>query len=167
MTTSRASRPMTSSRVNPVARSHASLNSRIRPSRSYTQTSDWVVSVRTRANESPTTNSSLCGCSSSMCGRSILERLGCGKLHGCSFVPRTSPRPAPGPPSSAVLSHERSQAPPGGGPARATGGGAPGAAAGYGPDGAVTQPPGQDEVRRLVPPLALVVAIVAVVADPG
>jgi signal transduction histidine kinase len=32
---------------------------------------------------------------------------------------------------------------------------------------AVTQHPGQDEVRRLVPPLALVVAVVAVVADPG
>ena len=48
---------MTSSRVNPVARSHASLKSRIRPSSSYTHTSDCVVSVRIRANESPMTSS--------------------------------------------------------------------------------------------------------------
>jgi signal transduction histidine kinase len=41
------------------------------------------------------------------------------------------------------------------------------AAAGYVADVAVTVQPGQDEVRRLVPPLALVVAIVAVIADPG
>ncbi len=34
MTTSRALRPSTSARVNPVARSHASLKSRMRPSRS-------------------------------------------------------------------------------------------------------------------------------------
>ena len=40
-------------------------------------------------------------------------------------------------------------------------------AAGYVADVAVTVQPGQDEVRRLVPPLALVVAIVAVIADPG
>jgi hypothetical protein len=64
MTTSRASRPSTFSRVRPVARSQASLKSRIRPSRSYTQTSDWVVSVRILANESPTTNSSVLGNSS-------------------------------------------------------------------------------------------------------
>ena len=48
----------------PVARSHASLNSRIRPSRSSTQTSDCVVSVRILANDSPTGNSSGCGGSS-------------------------------------------------------------------------------------------------------
>ena len=39
--------------------------------------------------------------------------------------------------------------------------------AGYVADVAVTVQPGQDEVRRLVPPLALVVAVVAVIADPG
>ena len=59
ITKSRASRPSSSSRRKPVARSHASLNSRIRPSRSSTQTSDCVVSVRILANDSPTANS--CG----------------------------------------------------------------------------------------------------------
>src|SRR5262245_53216899 len=56
MTNSRASRPTTSSREKPVARSHASLKNRIRPARSSTQMSDFVVSVRTLANSSPRTN---------------------------------------------------------------------------------------------------------------
>ena len=58
ITKSRASRPSSSSRRKPVARSHASLNSRILPSRSSTQTSDCVASVRIRAKDSPTGNSS-------------------------------------------------------------------------------------------------------------
>ena len=57
MTKSRASRPISSWRRKPVARSHASLKSRIRPSRSRTQTSDCVASVRVRAKDSPTGNS--------------------------------------------------------------------------------------------------------------
>src|SRR5947208_2740308 len=57
MTKSRALPPSTSSRVNPVARSQASLKKRIRPSRSSTQTRDCVVSVRTLANSSPRTKS--------------------------------------------------------------------------------------------------------------
>src|SRR3989442_11974986 len=60
MTNSRASTPITSSRVNPVTRSQASLNNKIRPSRSRTETSDIVVSVRTLANSSPRTNSARC-----------------------------------------------------------------------------------------------------------
>src|SRR5205809_4770969 len=57
ITKSRASPPSTSSRVKLVARSQASLKKRIRPSRSSTQTSDCVVSVRTLANSSPRTKS--------------------------------------------------------------------------------------------------------------
>src|SRR5215831_19195033 len=57
MTESRASRPSTSSRSYPVARSHASLKRRMRPPLSRTQTSACVVSVNTRANASPRTNS--------------------------------------------------------------------------------------------------------------
>src|ERR1700754_47345 len=57
MTMSRASRPRTSAREKPVARSHASLKSLMRPARSRTHTSDCVVSVRIRAKESPITNS--------------------------------------------------------------------------------------------------------------
>src|SRR5947199_4771362 len=53
MTKSRASPPITSSRVKPVTRSHASLKNRIRASWSRTQTSDIVVSVKTLANSSP------------------------------------------------------------------------------------------------------------------
>src|ERR671930_355583 len=56
MTSSRASRPSTSSRGKPVARTHASLKKRMRPERSRTQTSDMVVSVRTLANSSPGKN---------------------------------------------------------------------------------------------------------------
>src|SRR5881396_3061245 len=61
MTKSRASRPSTSSRANPVARTHASLKKRMRPVLSRTQTSDIVVSVRTLANSSPTMNSAVSG----------------------------------------------------------------------------------------------------------
>src|SRR5438552_848240 len=60
MTNWRASTPITSSRENPVTRSQASLNNKIRPSRSRTETSDIVVSVRTLANSSPRTNSARC-----------------------------------------------------------------------------------------------------------
>ena len=59
ITKSRASLPSTSSREKPVARSQASLNSTIRASRSYTQTSDCVVSVRIAANDSPRMKSSM------------------------------------------------------------------------------------------------------------
>jgi hypothetical protein len=69
MTKSRASRPISSSRRKPVARSHASLKSRIRPSRSRTQTSDCVASVRILAKDSPTGNSADCP------GSSIVGRL--------------------------------------------------------------------------------------------
>src|SRR2546427_3718643 len=60
MTESRASPPITSSRVKPVTRSHASLKNTIRPSWSSTQTSDIVVSVRTLANSSPRMKSGAC-----------------------------------------------------------------------------------------------------------
>src|SRR5213593_4315422 len=60
MTKSRASPPITSSRVKPVTRSHASLKNRIRASWSRTQTSDIVVSVRTLANSSPRMKSGVC-----------------------------------------------------------------------------------------------------------
>src|SRR5882724_7080269 len=60
MTKSRASPPITSSRLKPVTRSQASLKNRIRPSRSRTQTSDIVVSVRTLANSSPRMKSGVC-----------------------------------------------------------------------------------------------------------
>src|SRR5436305_8777407 len=61
MTKLRASRPRTSSRANPVARTHESLKKRMRPALSSTQTSDIVVSVRTLANSSPTMNSVVSG----------------------------------------------------------------------------------------------------------
>ena len=52
-----SSRPITSSREKPVARSQASLKRRARPASSRTQTSDCVVSASTRANSSPSSKS--------------------------------------------------------------------------------------------------------------
>ena len=81
MTKSRASRPSTSSRANPVARTHASLKKRMRPVLSRTQTSDIVVSVRTLANSSPTMNSAVSGIDVEERDLVLLQRLP-GHSHG-------------------------------------------------------------------------------------
>ena len=56
MTDSNSGLPSTSLRVNPVARSQASLKSMMRPCSSSTQTSACVVCVRASANASPSSN---------------------------------------------------------------------------------------------------------------
>src|SRR5436309_3856095 len=75
MTKLRASQPSTSSRVNPVARTHESLKKRMRPALSKTQTSDIVVSVRTLANSSPTMNSVVSGIHVEERDLELLQRL--------------------------------------------------------------------------------------------